>query len=139
MKNIIVFVVIIFSAILIGCHTPVTKSDRLAQSLKPMHQSYNGVYYCPSCGNSNASLYLASDGSFMLNQHQVNSASGDQHESRLSGSWARTADKLTLTEEGTGRKLIFRTLNNGLQMVDKGGAPIVSGYRYQLSPVYNAT
>ncbi|WP_205416135.1 copper resistance protein NlpE N-terminal domain-containing protein, partial [Klebsiella quasipneumoniae] len=50
------------------------------------------------------------------------------------GKWARTADKLVLTDSN-GEKRYFRPVGKSLEMLDRSGVPIESKLNYRLDPV----
>ncbi len=50
------------------------------------------------------------------------------------GTWARTADKLVLTNS-KGEKSYFRAKGDKLEMLDRNGSPIQSPLNYTLEPV----
>lgn len=50
------------------------------------------------------------------------------------GTWARTADKLVLTDS-KGEKSYYRAKGEALEMLDREGNPIESQFNYTLEPV----
>lgn len=50
------------------------------------------------------------------------------------GTWARTADKLVLTDSN-GEKSYYRAKGNALEMLDREGNPVASQLNYTLVPV----
>ena len=115
------------AAALIGCHTPKPIRE---EALQPMAQSYRGVLPCADCAGIDTSLFLAENGTFILQHHYKTDRPGNR-EFATYGKWARTADKLVLTDV-QGEKSYFRPLDNGLEMLDRDGAPIVSSNNYRL-------
>ncbi|MCW2483395.1 copper resistance protein NlpE N-terminal domain-containing protein, partial [Candidatus Symbiopectobacterium sp. NZEC135] len=77
------------------------------------------------------SLFLAENGTFILQHHYQTDRPGNRVFATY-GKWARTADKLVLTDV-QGEKSYFRPLENGLEMLDRDGAPIVSSNTYRLT------
>lgn len=61
-----------------------------------MQQSYQGVLPCADCSGLDTSLFLDSDGTFILKEVYLGTKDGDQTFAEY-GKWARTADKLVLT------------------------------------------
>ena len=115
------------AAVLIGCHTPKPIRE---EALQPMAQSYRGVLPCADCAGIDTSLFLAENGTFILQHHYKTDRPGNRVFATY-GKWARTADKLVLTDV-QGEKSYFRPLDNGLEMLDRDGAPIVSSNNYRL-------
>ncbi|WP_289465692.1 copper resistance protein NlpE N-terminal domain-containing protein, partial [Klebsiella pneumoniae] len=74
-------------------------------------QSYKGLLPCADCEGIETSLFLEKDGTWVMNQRYQGAASPSVFASY--GSWARTADKLVLTESD-GEKLYFRPKGEAL-------------------------
>lgn len=112
---------------LLGCnHRQATVQSA---SLEPMKQSYSGLLPCgPRCQESESSLFLAADGSYVLEQKQVGAAG-----MRVAqyGKWARTADTLTLVALN-GEKQRFRPTESGLEAVGRSGTTF-EPHRYHLA------
>ncbi|MFI8417517.1 envelope stress response activation lipoprotein NlpE [Serratia sp. NPDC078593] len=115
---------------LLGCNNHYQPKE---QPLQPMQQSYQGLLPCADCGGLETSLFLDSDGTYVLQEIYRGSKDGDQAFANY-GSWARTADKLVLTENN-GNKRYFHPVGKNLEMLDQTGAPIESTLNYQLQPV----
>ena len=113
---------------LLGCH-----NRQIAQQpspLEPMKQSYSGLLPCgPACQDSESSLFLATDGSYVLEQR-----TGGESALRSAqyGQWARTADTLTLVAMN-GEKQRFRPTENGLEAIAWRGMPITNTHLYHLT------
>ena len=103
-----------------------------AEALKPMQQSWRGVLPCADCEGIETSLFLEKDGTWVMNQHYQGAKAPSTFASY--GTWARTADKLVLTDTA-GEKRYFRAKGEGLEMLDMQGNPIVSQFNYTLAPI----
>ncbi|KAA8996118.1 envelope stress response activation lipoprotein NlpE [Affinibrenneria salicis] len=114
-------------SILIGCHSRAVVQEA---SLRPMPQSYRGVLPCADCSGIETTLFLDTDGTFVLTEHYQSSRPGTDTFSEY-GLWARTADKLVLTRND-GDKRYFRPRDNGLEVLSTDGAPIKSSLNYRL-------
>ena len=102
------------------------------QELKPMQQSWRGTLPCADCEGIDTSLFLEKDGTWVMNQgYQGGKAAA---EFAAYGAWARTADKLVLTDS-QGDKTYFRAKGEALEMLDQEGNPIESSLNYTLQPV----
>ncbi|MFS2222747.1 copper resistance protein NlpE N-terminal domain-containing protein [Pantoea sp. B65] len=130
MKNIfLVMLATLALASLFGCHN---RSAGPQPPLQAMQQSYRGMLPCRNdCQALEASLFLAQDGSYVLEQRQV--GNGNIRTAQY-GKWARTADRLTLIEAG-GRKQIFRATDNGLEMISREEALVDAQHHYVLMPL----
>ncbi|MBG6244103.1 copper homeostasis/adhesion lipoprotein NlpE [Candidatus Symbiopectobacterium sp. 'North America'] len=115
---------------LMGSHTPKPVRE---EALQPMAQSYRGVLPCADCAGIDTSLFLAENGTFILQHHYQTDRPGNRVFA-IYGKWARTVDKLVLTDV-QGEKSYFRPLENGLEMLDRDGAPIVSSNTYRLTAI----
>ncbi|WLI75380.1 envelope stress response activation lipoprotein NlpE [Kosakonia sp. H02] len=102
------------------------------EELKPMQQSWRGVLPCADCEGIETSLFLGKDGSWVMNQRYQGGKAPSVFGSY--GNWARTADKLILTDTH-GDKLYFRAKGDALEMLDQEGNPIDSQLNYTLQPV----
>lgn len=121
--------------ILMGCHNRAEMQvlePTQAEALKPMQQSWRGVLPCADCEGIETSLFLEKDGSWVMNQRYQGAKAPSSFASY--GTWARTADKLVLTDT-TGEKRYFRAKGEGLEMLDMQGNPIVSQFNYTLAPI----
>ncbi|MFC0226184.1 envelope stress response activation lipoprotein NlpE [Serratia aquatilis] len=116
--------------LLLGCNNQYQPKE---QSLQPMQQSYQGVLPCADCSGLDTSLFLDVDGTFVLQETYNGTKNGDQTFASH-GQWARTADKLVLTD-ANGDKRYFRPIGKDLQMLDQNGLPIESKLNYVLSAV----
>ncbi|MEB6379997.1 envelope stress response activation lipoprotein NlpE [Leclercia adecarboxylata] len=121
--------------VLMGCHNraemQVLEPTR-QEALKPMQQSWRGVLPCADCEGIETSLFLEKDGTWVMNQHYQGAKAPSSFASY--GTWARTADKLVLTDT-KGEKHYFRAKGEGLEMLDREGNPIESQFNYTLAPV----
>lgn len=121
--------------ILMGCHNRAevqALEPAHEEALKPMQQSWRGVLPCADCEGIETSLFLEKDGTWVMNQHYQGAKAPPSFASY--GSWARTADKLVLTDT-QGEKHYFRAKGEGLEMLDREGNPIESQFNYTLAPV----
>ncbi|MFT2796617.1 envelope stress response activation lipoprotein NlpE [Serratia sp. N21D137] len=118
---------------LLGCNNQYQPKE---QALQPMQQSYQGLLPCADCTGLDTSLFLDEDGTFVLQETYRGANDGDRTFASY-GTWARTADKLVLTESN-GEKRYFHPEGKQLRMLDRSGAPIVSQLNYVLSPVTKA-
>lgn len=115
-------------ATLIGCnnHQPAQQYA----TLEPMRQSYSGLMPCgKNCRDSESSLFLAADGSYVLEQRETG-ANGMRFAQY--GKWARTADTLTLVAMN-GEKQLFRPTEEGLEVLSVRGVPLSNQQRYHLT------
>ena len=123
--------------VLMGCHNRaemqvMEPTHAQAEALKPMQQSWRGVLPCADCEGIETSLFLEKDGTWVMNQHYQGAKAPSSFASY--GAWARTADKLVLTDTA-GEKRYFRAKGEGLEMLDTQGNPIASQFNYTLAPV----
>lgn len=130
MKKIIITAVLVLSGLsLFGCRTLATNHE---PPLQAMQQSYSGVVPCADCSGINVSLFLQQDGTYVMQETYQGAKSGD-HAIASYGKWARTADKLVLTDS-KGEKRYFHPQGENLAMLDTHGQPIVSQFNYVLKP-----
>lgn len=130
MKKIIIAAVLALGALsLFGCHTSAMNRET---SLQAMQQSFSGVIPCADCSGIETSLFLQQDGTYVLQETYLEAKDGDLTFANY-GSWARTADKLVLTDS-KGEKRYFRPQGDNLAMLDTTGSPIVSPFNYVLKP-----
>lgn len=132
-----IFSVVAASAlfVLMGCHNRAEMEvlePTQAEAFKPMQQSWRGVLPCADCEGIETSLFLEKDGTWVMNQHYQGAKAPSTFASY--GTWARTADKLVLTDTA-GEKRYFRAKGEGLEMLDMQGNPIVSQFNYTLAPI----
>ncbi|MBZ0059015.1 envelope stress response activation lipoprotein NlpE [Leclercia barmai] len=132
-----IFSVVAASAlfVLMGCHNRAEMQvlePTHEEALKPMQQSWRGVLPCADCEGIETSLFLEKDGTWVMNQHYQGAKAPSSFASY--GTWARTADKLVLTDT-KGEKRYFRAKGEGLEMLDIQGNPIESQFNYTLAPV----
>ncbi|AJI95273.1 hypothetical protein BD65_1168 [Yersinia ruckeri] len=113
---------------LLGCNNRYQPTE---QTLQPMLQSYQGVLPCADCSALDTSLFLDDDGTFVLQETYRDTKDGDQVFSEQ-GTWARTADKLVLTN-AKGEKRYFHPVGKDLEMLDQTGQPIQSSLNYRLT------
>ena len=121
---------------LFGCnHRAETDTVQPAamEELKPMQQSWRGVLPCADCEGIDTSLFLEKDGTWVMNEHYQD-ARREPSSFASYGTWARTADKLVLTNS-KGEKSYFRAKGDKLEMLDRNGSPIQSPLNYTLEPV----
>lgn len=118
---------------LFGCHRAFHAQE---QALQPMAQSYRGLLPCADCSGIDTSLFLAEDGTYVLQERYTGEESRDTEKRVFAayGRWARTADKLVLTSRD-GEKRYFRAHEKSLEMLDRNGTPISSAFNYTLQPV----
>ena len=121
---------------LIGCNNrtevEVLQPTRAAE-LKPMQQSWRGILPCADCEGIETSLFLEKDGTWVMNERYQGVR--DEPSSFASyGTWARTADKLVLTDS-KGEKSYYRAKGEALEMLDREGNPIESQFNYTFQPV----
>jgi len=129
-KKIIITAVLALGVLsLFGCHTAAYNQEK---PLQAMQQSYSGVLPCADCGGLETSLFLQQDGTYILQEVYQDTKDGNQTFASY-GNWARTADKLVLTD-AKGEKRYFHPKDENLEMLDTSGAPIVSSLNYTLKP-----
>lgn len=104
-----------------------------AEALTPMQQSWRGVLPCADCEGIETTLYLEKDGTWVMNE-RYQGVAREPSSFGSYGTWARTADKLVLTDT-QGEKSYFRAKGDKLVMLDREGNPIVSTLNYTLEPV----
>lgn len=130
-KKVLTIVAVLSLFTLFGCNnrndTQVMASQQ-AISLKPMQQSYRGTLPCADCEGIETSLFLEASGTWVMNQHYL----GKKTVFATYGQWARTADKLVLTES-SGEKHYFLAKDDSLVMLDTKGNPIHSSLNYTLN------
>lgn len=120
--------------LLIGCNN---RSDvQPLQAVQPletkaMQQSFRGLLPCADCEGIDTALFLEKDGTWVMNQRYQGAPQPSQFASW--GKWARTADRLVLTDTN-GEKLYFSVKGENLDMLDREGMPIVSQLNYTLKP-----
>lgn len=137
MKKILISAMAAFTLFaLIGCNNrsdvDVLQPAQLAE-LKPMQQSWRGILPCADCEGIETSLFLEKDGTWVMNERYQGVR--DEPSSFSSyGTWARTADKLVLTDS-KGEKSYYRAKGEALEMLDREGHPIESQFNYTLEPV----
>lgn len=120
--------------LLIGCNN--RSESQPLQAVQPleakaMQQSFRGLLPCADCEGIDTSLFLEKDGTWVMNQRYQDAKEPAVFASY--GSWARTADKLVLTERD-GEKLYFRPKGDNLEMLDRAGNSIESQLNYTLTP-----
>jgi copper homeostasis protein (lipoprotein) len=120
-----------------GCNNrsdeQVLKPGQQETALQPMQQSWRGVIPCADCEGIETSLFLAKDGTWVMNQH-YQGVSREPSSFGSYGTWARTAEKLVLTDS-QGEKSYYRAKGDKLEMLDREGNPIDSKLNYTLEPV----
>lgn len=120
---------------LFGCNNRAevqTLQPASSAELKPMQQSWRGVLPCADCEGIETSLFLEKDGTWVMNERYL----GAREPTVIAswGTWARTADKLVLTDSD-GEKRYFHAKGEQLEMLDREGKLISSTLNYTLSPV----
>lgn len=122
MKKIMITMGLTFSLLsLFGCHNKIFAQE---QPFEAMQQSYKGVLPCADCSGIETSLFLQQDGTYILREVYKVKPKDNQAFAQY-GKWARTADKLVLTE-ANGEKRYFRPVGDNLEMLDIHGEPIQS-------------
>jgi len=121
---------------LIGCNNrsdvDVIQPTQVAE-LKPMQQSWRGILPCADCEGIETSLFLEKDGTWVMNE-RYQGVREEPSSFASYGTWARTADKLVLTDS-QGEKSWYRAKGEALEMLDREGNPIESQLNYTLAPV----
>lgn len=134
-KAIVTAMAVISLFTLMGCNNRAevdTLSPAQAAELKPMPQSWRGVLPCADCEGIETSLFLEKDGTWVMNERYLGAR--EEPSSLASyGTWARTADKLVLTDS-KGEKSYYRAKGDALEMLDREGNPIESQFNYTLEP-----
>lgn len=113
-------------------YTPpdVTRSGVSMSTFKPMPQSYQGILPCADCEGIETSLFLSKEGNWVMNQRYL----GRKTTFARYGTWARTAEKLTLTESD-GTKHYFLAKDDSIEMLNTEGQLIRSSLNYTLKAV----
>ncbi|MEX3021135.1 envelope stress response activation lipoprotein NlpE [Kluyvera sp. STS39-E] len=101
--------------------------------LTPMQQSWRGVIPCADCEGIETTLFLDKDGTWVMNEH-YQGVSREPSSFGSYGTWARTADKLVLTDS-LGEKSYYRPKGDKLEMLDREGNAIETKLNYTLEPV----
>lgn len=114
---------------LFGCKTQYPLKE---QSLQPMDQSFHSVLPCLHCSGLDTTLFLDEDGTFILQEIYRETKEGNKTVASY-GKWARTADKLVLTDSN-GRKRYFRPEGENLQVLDMNGIAVEPILSNQLVP-----
>ena len=99
-KAIVTAMAVISLFTLMGCNNRAevdTLSPAQAAELKPMPQSWRGVLPCADCEGIETSLFLEKDGTWVMNERYLG-AREEPSSFASYGTWARTADKLVLTD-----------------------------------------
>lgn len=121
---------------LIGCNNrsevEVIQPTQVAE-LTPMQQSWRGILPCADCEGIETSLFLEKDGTWVMNE-RYQGVREEPSSFASYGTWARTADKLVLTDS-QGEKSWYRVKGDVLEMLDREGNPIESQFNYTLAPV----
>lgn len=108
-KAIVTAMAVISLFTLMGCNNRAevdTLSPAQAAELKPMPQSWRGVLPCADCEGIETSLFLEKDGTWVMNERYLG-AREEPSSFASYGTWARTADKLVLTDS-KGEKSYYR-------------------------------
>ena len=101
-----------------------------------MPQSWRGVLPCADCEGIETSLFLEKDGTWVMNERYLG-AREEPSSFASYGTWARTADKLVLTDS-KGEKSYYRAKGDALEMLDREGNPIESQFNYTLEPAQSS-
>lgn len=80
-----------------------------------MPQSWRGVLPCADCEGIETSLFLEKDGTWVMNERYLG-AREEPSSFASYGTWARTADKLVLTDS-KGEKSYYRAKGDALEML----------------------
>ncbi|MBT1427089.1 copper homeostasis protein CutF [Dickeya dianthicola] len=112
-------VLVVLLSGLMGCHS---RPQIQEESLRPMAQYYRGKLPCGACGEMDTTLFLNTDGSFVMQESYPSGADGNTTVAE-SGRWSRTAERLVLTDD-YGEKRYFRPLNNDLEALGDDGQPL---------------
>lgn len=132
-KKVLTMVAVLSLFTLFGCNNRNEKQALVSEptvSLKPMQQSYRGLLPCADCAGIETALFLDASGTWVMNQHYQ----GKHAAFATYGEWARTADKLVLTQSN-GEKHYFLPKDDSLVMLDMKGNPIHSSLNYTLKAV----
>ncbi len=118
--------------VLVGCNNrPDYQAVSPAQpaELTPMQQSYFGTIPCADCSGIATSLFLDKEGTWVMEKRYQ----GKKQPLSIAswGTWARTANKLVLTD-ADGEKQYFHPQGNSLEILDTDGNPINSRLNYRL-------
>ena len=138
-KAIVTAMAVISLFTLMGCNNRAevdTLSPAQAAELKPMPQSWRGVLPCADCEGIETSLFLEKDGTWVMNERYLG-AREEPSSFASYGTWARTADKLVLTDS-KGEKSYSRAKGDALEMLDREGNPIESQFNYTLEPAQSS-
>ena len=138
-KAIVTAMAVISLFTLMGCNNRAevdTLSPAQAAELKPMAQSWRGVLPCADCEGIETSLFLEKDGTWVMNERYLG-AREEPSSFASYGTWARTADKLVLTDS-KGEKSYYRAKGDALEMLDREGNPIESQFNYTLEPAQSS-
>ncbi|EEU9217128.1 envelope stress response activation lipoprotein NlpE, partial [Escherichia coli] len=138
-KAIVTAMAVISLFTLMGCNNRAevdTLSPAQAAELKPMPQSWRGVLPCADCEGIETSLFLEKDGTWVMNERYLG-AREEPSSFASYGTWARTADKLVLTDS-KGEKSYYRAKGDALEMLDREGNPIESQFNYTLEPAQSS-
>lgn len=109
-KAIVTAMAVISLFTLMGCNNRAevdTLSPAQAAELKPMPQSWRGVLPCADCEGIETSLFLEKDGTWVMNERYLG-AREEPSSFASYGTWARTADKLVLTDSKGEKHIIGR-------------------------------
>ncbi|EJM0810102.1 envelope stress response activation lipoprotein NlpE [Escherichia albertii] len=134
-KAIVTAMAVISLFTLMGCNNRAEVemlSPAQAAELKPMPQNWRGVLPCADCEGIETSLFLEKDGTWVMNERYLG-AREEPSSFASYGTWARTADKLVLTDS-KGEKSYYRVRGDALEMLDREGNPIESQFNYTLEP-----
>lgn len=86
---------------------------------------------------SKTSLFLEKDGTWVMNERVISVLVKNLSSFASYGTWARTADKLVLTDS-KGEKSYYRAKGDALEMLDREGNPIESQFNYTLEPAQSS-
>ncbi|GHL24651.1 copper homeostasis/adhesion lipoprotein NlpE [Escherichia coli] len=137
-KAIVTAMAVISLFTLMGCNNRAevdTLSPAQAAELKPMPQSWRGVLPCADCEGSKP-LCSSKRWNRVMNERYLG-AREEPSSFASYGTWARTADKLVLTDS-KGEKSYYRAKGDALEMLDREGNPIESQFYYTLEPAQSS-
>lgn len=122
-------------ATLFGCNNRSESNTRImaqAAQLKPMRQVYRALGPCGDCEGIENTLFLSKDGSWIMNM--VYRGVKSPVSFAYYGTWARTADRLILTDS-RGHKTYFRPQGDNLELLNDNGMPMAPGRYTPFKPV----
>lgn len=137
-KAIVTAMAVISLFTLMGCNNRAevdTLSPAQAAELKRCRKVGAACAVC-GCEGIETSLFLEKDGTWVMNERYLG-AREEPSSFASYGTWARTADKLVLTDS-KGEKSYYRAKGDALEMLDREGNPIESQFNYTLEPAQSS-